>query len=492
MDSSAERIVALLSRGALPDAVAKLKTERDPTVEDMFAGACAMVLKTDWLTADRLTELRWADILLESVSQRIGDTPQCALMRAFALYQLGEYKQAIARLKKASKAGSDFSLCREELIALCRKAMKRPGSTDPFPARVQRAWAAFAREEAELRRLLREADGRPVREKRVLDRIHQLVGMALPHAGCAVAWGDRPVLELHPDTLKSAALQLKYFADHAPRAVSDHWEIRVGIAPPTEQALQQMRQQGGDFSGMEVQIVPLSGGQPGDLYKLIAYHPRLGPAPVTQDLRNEAMDWILRRLGTLPYLNAFLTVDFRGTPPRGHTAPLEQLLPALEARGWGDRRDSTALLHRRHTYRRDPVPLGQSKERRWRTDIVQATSLDPALDLHYIAGTTEACTERYFAGSGAVPGFVVFPLQGQTGNPRALLEALLQALDTAMDPETAVVLGDAEGLHFGYLDLLAWDLRPALVSVERLLRRRGIPWACWHSFYALDRTVQFL
>lgn len=489
MNFPAESIAELVSRGAYEDAIAKLKTipKEKQTIEDVFSGAFALTFKMDWPTAGRMEELRWGVSLLEHLIQQIGEAPECALVLGFAHYQLGEYEKAAEYLKEAPKTGFDITPSRRELISSCRQAIKRPADTESFPARVQRAWETFAQEEEELRRLLRESAGRPRREKKVMDRINQLVDMALPRAGWSVARGDRPVLQLDPDiSLKSTALQQKYFADHAPKAVTDHWEVRVGFAPPTDQQLQRMQRPGGYFSGMQVQIAPLADDLTGDLYELVAYHPHLDPRTVTRDTIGDAMDWILTCLGTLPYLNAFLSVDFRGMPPKGPTMKLEQLLPALEARGWGDRNDVPTLLHRRHTYRRDPAPLDQNDEHRWRADIVRATSIDPNLELFYADGTSDAYTERFFAGTGAVPGFAVFPLEGRTG----LMETLLQELDAAMDPETAAVLGNAEGLQFGYLDLLAWDLQPALDTVKELLQKHNIPWAHWHTFYTLDRTVQ--
>ena len=116
--------------------------------------------------------------------------------------------------------------------------------------------------------------------------------------------------------------------------------------------------------------------------------------------------------------------------------------------------------------------------------------MDPRLNLYYQWNESETYAEPILAGTGAIPGFVVFPLKGQTDNPPVLMAKLLQELDNTMNEENALVLGNAEGLLFGYLDLLAWTLQPALNTVADLLRKHNLPWACWHTFYTPDRTVQ--
>ena len=66
----------------------------------------------------------------------------------------------------------------------------------------------------------------------------------------------------------------------------------------------------------------------------------------------------------------------------------------------------------------------------------------------------------------------------------------MQELEKDLDEEDGLVLGEAESPRFFYLDLLAWDLKAAQEAAVSLLQRHGVPWACWHSFYFLDRTVQ--
>ena len=70
------------------------------------------------------------------------------------------------------------------------------------------------------------------------------------------------------------------------------------------------------------------------------------------------------------------------------------------------------------------------------------------------------------------------------------MQALLGELDAALDREIGIALGEAEGIEYGYLDILAFDLQPALQTVTGLLQKHNIPWACWHSFFTTDRTVQ--
>ena len=480
-------VLDLANNGDLDSAIFQLNTilEEQRTEADRFGGAQALIFRQDWLTPQRRGELEEALSLLQPLVRRLGGDSHLCYFLGSAYYQLGEFREAAAWFKKAPNSGCTPS--KQEMLDLCNKVLKRPREKKSFRAQVKKVWDAFAPIEAELRQQMHDIGDSDERMEKLNDRISDLLDMAMP--GVAWYWetdDDLPVLQLEPDLDQIAAMQQQYFMDHAPKAVEDKWFLTVGKYVPFDEDLAEMQQQGGHFSDMDVQINQVND----DSLELVAYHPSLDPEKVTDEAKDAVYEAIFENLGEEVYLGVFRWVKCCGMPPEGPTMKLGQLLPALEAMGFCDREDLDTTLYRRRRSSLTPTVPDCCTEHHWREDIFRAYTMDPRLNLYYQWNESETYAEPILAGTGAIPGFVVFPLKGQTDNPPVLMAKLLQELDNTMNEENALVLGNAEGLLFGYLDLLAWTLQPALNTVADLLRKHNLPWACWHTFYTPDRTVQ--
>ncbi len=476
----------LVDRKELDAAIAKFRAipESRRTEDDILGGASALLFRMDWLTPARRAELQETLTLLQSMDQRYTRVPAFCYLLGLTYYQLEEYKEAAVWYKRAPDTG--FSPNKQEILATCRQALNTTAEKESFRSRVQRSWEAFAPIEAELRQKMNDADGNRKLEKKMIAQISKLLNIAFLDVPWYWNAGEFPLLQLDPEHVKIAALQQQYFVNCAPKPVKDHWYLSVGESAPTDEELEDLQEDDGYLSDMDVQIVR----RDTDILELVLYHPSLDPKKVSDKAKEHVMEKLMFNLGEVVYLGVFTAVVFNGMPPKGRTIKLGQLLPTLEAMGLADRNDLKTTLYRRHKIDRTPMVLDAQSEHMWREDIFRINTIDPLLDMFYQRKLTQTYIAPCFAGTGAIPGFVVFPLKGQTDNPPERMDMLLKELDDAMDPEIALVLGNAEGLQFGYLDLLAWDLQPALDTVVSLLQKHNLPWACWHTFYYPDRTVQ--
>ena len=132
---------------------------------------------------------------------------------------------------------------------------------------------------------------------------------------------------------------------------------------------------------------------------------------------------------------------------------------------------------------KEPLGWAEAAAVPWREDITRGTSLDSDLHKEYLSMQDD--TMEILAPCGSIPGFVVFPRTNLCSS-----EELMRELERELDQEDGLVLGEAESSRFYYLDLLAWNLKAAQKTAARLLKDHGVPWACWHSFYFLDRTME--
>ena len=84
-------------------------------------------------------------------------------------------------------------------------------------------------------------------------------------------------------------------------------------------------------------------------------------------------------------------------------------------------------------------------------------------------------------------GFIAFSLAGFTGENRtqgifAFRDALEAQLEKACGPDVVRMVGGATGVHFGYVDFMAWDLQPVLFEARAFLEASDVPASSFHVF----------
>ena len=145
--------------------------------------------------------------------------------------------------------------------------------------------------------------------------------------------------------------------------------------------------------------------------------------------------------------------------------------------------DAETLLENSYVgYTREPDPAPDAD---WRLDVIAGSTACPPLINGYMSADDETMDALH--SDGVTAGFIAFSLDGFTGENRtqrifAFREALEAKLEKACGPDVVRMVGGATGVHFGYVDFMAWDLQPVLFEARAFLEASDVPAASFHVF----------
>ncbi len=413
---------------------------------------------------------------------------------AYAYYYLDWEGEALRYFERALEArpGDPDTL---EYIEDCRKRLALPRFETPFRARVAESWALFRREEGELRRLLDQKD-REGASRELLDRCQAALAPALGDANFELGFnGQKYELILTPDGARDRLFPLVYFRRYAPQGVLERWNILVGRQRSGGFALRHASCEQ-DISAEDVQAwVETRGDAPGHgSVSLTLYCEKLLPLLREQEgmawwLLATLTDQVLGEVPSIAYLNGMEVVD----APKGENGMALSALPqALEAMGMDLALGAEGYLENGYVaYQMEP---SQDPEADWRLDVFAGSIRCPALLNEYLRGESRTMDE--FHRLGAVPGFIVYPLDcfaGEAERGKAALEfreALEAALTREAGADAVTFLGGATGISCGYLDFIAWDLEPVLKAAAVFFQNSPMAWAAFHTFRRGVGTVR--
>lgn len=145
--------------------------------------------------------------------------------------------------------------------------------------------------------------------------------------------------------------------------------------------------------------------------------------------------------------------------------------------------DAETLLENSYVgYTREPDP---DPDADWRLDVIAGSTACPPLINGYMSADDETMDALH--SDGVTAGFIAFSLDGFTGENRtqrifAFREELEAKLEKACGPDVVRMVGGATGVHFGYVDFMAWDLQPVLFEARAFLEASDVPAASFHVF----------
>ena len=97
-----------------------------------------------------------------------------------------------------------------------------------FRERTIKAWKAFMDQEADLRKIIDE-DKNHERGQELVDRFEAIFNLAFEEVAFEIGFnGQKHEVVLSPEGDKVNLFELVYFQEHAPKEVSEHWNILVG------------------------------------------------------------------------------------------------------------------------------------------------------------------------------------------------------------------------------------------------------------------------
>lgn len=434
---------------------------------------------------------RAVDLML-SHEKELGETHSWNFRMGYATYYLDMEGMAMRFFQKSLELypdGDPRVNSREEiqdLIDECEDRLSLPRFEENFRERTVKAWSAFERDEAEIRRMI-DKDKNHERSEELIARCDTVLKLALSGLSFELGFsGEKYELILTPEGDKVRLFELVYFQRHAPASVLEHWNILVGRQRSDGFSL---RRDGLEIFGDDVQVWVEKRGE--DRVGLTLYCKKL--IPLLREDKGRAWwmlstltDQVLGEIPSMAYIDAF---DVVGAPKVKLSIPMTKLPQALEKMGL-----SLSVTPEEHleSYTAYEFKPNEDPDADWRLDVIAGSSSCLPLLGGYLGGEEEDMDRLH--ADGAVAGFLCYPLDGFSGEDRSqqifdFRDALEEALTHQAGEEALTLIGGATGVYCGYVDFIAWDLRAVLSAAKDFFEGSPIAWANFHVFRRGLRTV---
>ena len=431
--------------------------------------------------------------LMQSHEEELGDTYSWNFRMGYAYYYLDQEGRALRYFEKALELhpGDDPKLNTrqdiEELIDWCKKGISLPQFSECFRERTESTWQDFARQEAQLRRMMDE-DKDHTRGQELVDRVEGILNQAFDEISFEMGvGGEKYELILTPEGDKVKLFELVYFQKHAPQEVLEHWNILVGRQPSQNIGLR--TEDGWDISGEDVQIWLEEHGK--NSFALSVYCKKL--LPMLEEEEGRAW-WMLTTLtdqvlGEIPHMRYIDSFDVLEAPRAEPSIPMSQLPDKLKEKGANLSTDPEAYLNSYLGYKMEP---NKDPDADWRLDVMVGSTCCPALINGYLNADNDFMDDLH--ADGAVAGFFCYPLdtlREEEGTDKIFdfRDKLEEVFTTGDGPEVLTLTGGATGLFCGYVDFIAWDLQAALQMAKAFFEDSDVPWASFHTFRREAGTV---
>ena len=424
--------------------------------------------------------------LMQSHEEELGDTYSWNFRMGYAYYYLDQEGRALRYFEKALELhpGDDPKLNTqqdiEDLIDWCKKGISLPQFSECFRERTESTWKDFARQEAQLRRMMDE-DKDHTRGQELVDRVEGILNQAFDEISFEMGvGGEKYELILTPEGDKVKLFELVYFQKHAPKEVLEHWNILVGRQPIRNIGFR--TDDGWDISGEDVQIWLEQQGK--NSFALSAYCEKL--LPMLEEEEGRAW-WMLTTLtdqvlGEIPHMRYIGSFDVLEAPRAEPSILPSQLPDKLREQGLELSTDPEAYLESYLGYKMEPK---QDPDADWRLDTMVGSTCCVPLINGYLNADNDFMDDLH--ADGAVAGFFCYPLdtlREEEGTEKIFdfRDKLEELFTTGNGPEVLTLTGGATGLYCGYVDFIAWDIRTALNMAKEFFEGTDIPWAIFHTF----------
>ncbi len=434
--------------------------------------------------ADSRRLLRKALGIMEQHEAELSDDYSWNFRMGYSLFFLEREGEALPHFGKALELhpGDDPKYnTREEiqtLIDSCRESMSLPMFETTFRNRVIRAWEEFEREEAEIRRMM-DSDRRDEYSDELIRRIQDILEMALDDPTFEFGIDDgKHDLVLVTQGDKVRLFEYVYFRDHAPGSVLENWKITVGRPPRPDFHLRAFDL---DVCGDDVEAWVERTEE--DRVSLRVCCDKVQDPMDDEDrvwwMLFTIVDSVIGEVANMRHIDSFEVVDH---PPEGQPVKLSDLPKAIEDMGIVLTNDAESFLQRYTVYKADP---DEESDGPWRIDILSGSNCCPPIINEYYSGERR-CVDTLHA-DGAVAGYLAYSLDIFDGEDRSdrifdFRDSLEGALMDKAGEDALAVIGGATGLHYGYLDFIAWDLPSVLNAAQDFLADSGVSKAFFRVF----------
>ena len=458
--------------------------ERTPEMDSQLARAYNN--EADHRTLEGRAMLKKAIALLKPHEEYFEGDYYWNFRMGYSYYYLDQEGRALRYFEKALEARPDDEDTMQ-LIDGCKKGISLPQFSECFRERTESTWKDFARQEAQLRRMMDE-DKDHTRGQELVDRVEGILNQAFDEISFEMGVGGEKyelILTLEGDKVK--LFELVYFQKHAPKEVLEHWNILVGRQPIRNIGFR--TDDGWDISGEDVQIWLEQQGK--NSFALSAYCEKLLPMLEEEEGR---VWWMLTTLtdqvlGEIPHMRYIGSFDVLEAPRAEPSIPMSQLPDKLKEKGANLSTDPEAYLNSYLGYKMEP---NKDPDADWRLDVMAGSTNCVPLINGYLDADNDFMDALH--ADGAVAGFFCYPLdtlREEEGTDKIFdfRDRLEEALAAGDGPEVLTLTGGATGLFCGYVDFIAWDIRAVLQKAKEFFEGTDIPWASFHTFRREAGTV---
>ena len=458
--------------------------ERTPEMDSQLARAYNN--EADHRTLEGRAMLKKAIALLKPHEEYFEGDYYWNFRMGYSYYYLDQEGRALRYFEKALEARPDDEDTMQ-LIDGCKKGISLPQFSECFRERTESTWKDFARQEAQLRRMMDE-DKDHTRGQELVDRVEGILNQAFDEISFEMGvGGEKYELILTPEGDKVKLFELVYFQKHAPKEVLEHWNILVGRQPIRNIGFR--TDDGWDISGEDVQIWLEQQGK--NSFALSAYCEKLLPMLEEEEGR---VWWMLTTLtdqvlGEIPHMRYIGSFDVLEAPRAEPSIPMSQLPDKLKEKGANLSTDPEAYLNSYLGYKMEP---NKDPDADWRLDVMAGSTNCVPLINGYLDADNDFMDALH--ADGAVAGFFCYPLdtlREEEGTDKIFdfRDRLEEALAAGDGPEVLTLTGGATGLFCGYVDFIAWDIRAVLQKAKEFFEGTDIPWASFHTFRREAGTV---
>lgn len=350
-----------------------------------------------------------------------------------------------------------------------------------FRIRVDECWKNFIKEEAVLRQLI---DARADREK-ISDQIHRLLSPAFTGTYAEVGRkGDKYDLILCLEGDWARLFSRTYFKKKAPMEVFEHWDIFVG-RQSDGQAVDRFQIVMGENSVCASDISLWTEWENG-YARLFVYCEKMLPLIKGNTDAAYQLLYILldQAVGELAEMKFFSNIEFIDKPLVRPSISLHELMDDLVSNLSINREqllDEQWYIDLYSAYHMNPHE--DSKDgMRW--DIISgSTCFLPMMNAFYGKKTyiTDSLEE-----DGIIGGYLFYPIDNIESDSRGtqlldLRDAITAELERSL-PDSFMFVGGATGVNFGYIDLIAWDIRDVLEKLPEIAEKYGLSWISFREF----------
>ena len=376
----------------------------------------------------------------------------------FALYHLDREGEAAEYFLRTLN-GNPYDSLRDDTKALlddCYKFLAYPRyAKGYFAERVEKAWAAFAEHEAELRRLVDE--GAPGEEIQQL--AFSCLEPAFPDLSFEIGTQNYHIV-LSAGGTWILYLLFRYFLSRMPESVREHWKFSIGRNANPDLSIDFGE---GKISAEEVQVL-ITEDEGGESVSVEVYHPLLHAGQSPAWWRAEIL--VDNAVGELVNTEFISKINAPEEAPAAETTiQLSELREVLAQRFGEDPRweNIDVILQGTMNYRfkeRDDI-----EPEDLRFDIISGTTSMPRLVGEF--ARDESGLEDLLHRFGSVGGFFAFDVPGLNEMPEAEREAAIDEACTALENHIRThaegncvdFIGRAVGRFHVYVDFIAYDLR---------------------------------